>query len=67
VWRSRRDERSAASLGADLVTLPGRATTALALPLGDYTLELARGAATFAATATGGEGRARNYTVRVPR
>jgi hypothetical protein len=67
VWRSRRDERAAASLGGDRVSLPGRATTALALPLGDYTLELAHGDATFAATATGGEGRVRNYTARVPR
>jgi hypothetical protein len=67
VWRSRRDERSTASLAADLVTLPGRATCALALPLGDYTLELAHGDATFAATATGGEGRMRTFTARVPR
>jgi hypothetical protein len=67
VWRSRHDERAAASLGADVVTLPGRATSALALPPGDYTLELAHGDATFAATATGGEGRVRTFTVRVPR
>ena len=67
VWRSRTDDQSPGTLGQDLATLPGTAQTALAVPPGDYTLEVAIGTQTVAATFAGADGSRRLFSVRLPR
>ena len=66
-WRSRTDDQSPGTLGQDLATLPGTAQTALAVPPGDYSLEVAIGTQTVAATFAGTDGSRRLFTVRLPR
>lgn len=67
VWRSRTDEQGPGTLGQDLATLPGTALTALAVPPGDYSIEVAIGAQTAQATFAGNDGQKRLFTIRLPR
>jgi hypothetical protein len=67
LWRSRSTEQAVGSLGQDLITLPGRATTALSVPLGDYAIEISQGALQLPVTFTGGDGRLQKFYVHLPR
>jgi hypothetical protein len=67
IWRSRTDDQGPGTLGQDLVTLPGTALTALAVPPGDYAIEVGLGAQSTPAAFAGNDGRKRLFTFRLPR